>query len=226
MNLKDIQGSYDVVTGLGCWCGPALHLKRHNLRRNSFPLDWVQSPYLSDVNRLMKNKFEGYMELKNMIKKDINADFIHEGNVVFQAGGTEPAKAHFIHDTYYNIDSVHDFPIIPNQDWTVQYASFKEKLNHRIQNFLSKLAQSQYTLFIRHEVRTANYKEIVELQSILSKMTKGKFNILIMERVDGLQGVKDMNSDIEGICLVQVPRSNPGNNAIWDQILQGITLTH
>lgn len=166
------------------------------------------------------------MELKNMIKKDINADFIHEGNVVFQAGGTEPAKAHFIHDTYYNIDSVHDFPIIPNQDWTVQYASFKEKLNHRIQNFLSKLAQSQYTLFIRHEVRTANYKEIVELQSILSKMTKGKFNILIMERVDGLQGVKDMNSDIEGICLVQVPRSNPGNNAIWDQILQGITLTH
>ncbi|WP_459735338.1 DUF1796 family putative cysteine peptidase [Peribacillus sp. N1] len=39
MNLLDIKGSYELIAGLGSWCGPALHTKRHDLRRNSFPLD-------------------------------------------------------------------------------------------------------------------------------------------------------------------------------------------
>ncbi|MCP1155207.1 DUF1796 family putative cysteine peptidase [Peribacillus frigoritolerans] len=31
---------------MGSWCGPALHTKRYDLRRNSFPLDWDQSSFL------------------------------------------------------------------------------------------------------------------------------------------------------------------------------------
>ncbi|MBM7691209.1 hypothetical protein JOC77_000614 [Peribacillus deserti] len=225
INLRDIQGSYDVVVGLGSWCGPALHLKRLNLRKSSFPLDWVQSPTLPDVNRLLKNKFEGYMKLENMIKKDILAHFVDEGNVVLEQGGTEPAKAHFITDTFYNIDSVHDFPMIANQEWTVQYPSFKEKLNHRIHRFLTVIGQSQSTLFIRYEWGTSSFEEKVELQSILSEITNGKFRILFMQPVDGLQGVKDLNCSVDGICLVEVPRQNPSHNVIWDHVLKGVTLS-
>ena len=227
MNLLDIKGSYELIAGLGSWCGPALHTKRYGLRRNSFPLDWVQSGFLPEVNRLLKNKFEGYMELENMYEKNILAHFVDEGNVVLEPGGTQPSKAHFVHDSHYKIDSVHDFPKIPNQDWTVQYPAFKNKLNHRIQNFLTKIQQSKNTLFIRYESETANYEDIIELQSILSQLTTGKFNLLIMQPVDGgLTGVRDMNWPHDGICFVHVPRSNPSDKAIWDHVLQGLTLTN
>ncbi|CAH0261944.1 hypothetical protein SRABI96_03452 [Peribacillus sp. Bi96] len=225
MNLREIQGSYDLVASLGSWCGPALHTKRHNLRKNSFPFDWVQSPFLSDVNKLLKNRFEGYMELGNMVEKEILAHFVDEGNTVFEQGGTEPAKAHFIHDSYYHIDSVHDFPRIPNQDWIVQYPSYKEKLKQRIERFFTHITQSQSILFIRYEWGKANDDEVVELQSILSQITKGKINILIMEPLDGLQGVKEVNWGLNGICLVQVPRQNPDDHAIWDEVLKGVILT-
>jgi hypothetical protein len=227
MNLLDIKGSYDLIAGLGSWCGPALHLNRYNFRKSSFPLDWVQSPFLSDVNRLLKNRFAGYMELENMTEKDILAHFVDNGNVIYQPGGTEPARAHYVHDSYYKIDSVHDFPMIPYQDWKVQYPAFKEKLNRRIQRFLTKIAQSQSTLFIRYEWLTASYKDIIELHSVLSELTNGKFNLLIMQPVGGVQGVIDMNWPIDGICFVTIPRDeDPNNHAIWDQVLQGITLTN
>lgn len=48
-----------------------------------------------------------------------------------------------------------------------------------------------------------------------------------MQPVDsGLTGVKDMNWPHDGICFVHVPRSNPIDNAIWDHVLQGISLTN
>lgn len=47
-----------------------------------------------------------------------------------------------------------------------------------------------------------------------------------MQPVDGLNRVIDMNWPNDGICFVQVPRNDPSNNAIWDQVLKGITLTN
>lgn len=66
MNLKEIKGSYDVIASLGSACNPAMELKRLNLRTFSGPLDWSVSLSLSDVNRLLKNKFSNFMELENM----------------------------------------------------------------------------------------------------------------------------------------------------------------
>ncbi|PJN90253.1 DUF1796 family putative cysteine peptidase [Bacillus sp. mrc49] len=225
MKLQDIQGSYDLVVSLGAWCGPALHSKRHDLRRHSLPFDWVQSPNLSEVNRLLRNGFQGFMELENMVEKDILAHFVDEGNAVFQEGETEPAKAHFIHDSRYKIDSVHDFPMIVNQNWTAQYPLYKEKLNTRIQRFFTQIAQSQSTLFIRYEWLNANYENTAELQAILSGLTKGKVTILLMEQLEGLKGIREVEWGLDGVSLVQVPRQDPSNHEIWDQVLEGITLT-
>ncbi|GAB6258035.1 hypothetical protein PSKAS_35570 [Peribacillus sp. N1] len=60
-----------------------------------------------------------------MHEKNILAHFVDEGNVVLEPGGTQPSKAHFIHDSQYKIDSVHDFPKIPNQDWIVNIQHLK-----------------------------------------------------------------------------------------------------
>lgn len=227
LKLQEIKRKYDVAVGLGSWCGPAIHLRRHHLRKASFPLDWVQSPYLSDVNRLLENRFANYMELGNMVKRDIHADFVHEGHVVFDTGG-KVAKAHFIHDSFYRIDSVHDFQILPNQDWTEQYPAFKEKLNVRINRFLTTIKQSQSTLFIRYEWSEwspAKLEEIKKLHSILSQLTNGNFTLLIMQStLSGIKGIKDMNFASKDICLIVVPREDPGDTAIWDQVLGGISV--
>lgn len=108
MNLQEIKGSHDVIVSLGSACNPAMQLRRHNLRTFSGPLDWSVSLSLSDVSRLLKNKFNGFMELKNMCLIDGSAYVLDEGINI------QSTKSYFIKDTHYNILSVHDFPIIPN----------------------------------------------------------------------------------------------------------------
>lgn len=215
MNLQEIKGSYDVIVSLGSACNPALQLRRHNLRTFSGPLDWSVSLSLSDVSRLLKNKFDGFMELKNMCLID-GSDYVLDEGI-----NIESTKSYFVKDTHYNILSVHDFPIIPNQDWTTTYPSYKEKLNHRIDRFLEKIRTSQSVLFVRW---AASYEQAVELQSVLSQIVKGQFNILILHPVEGSQGISTMNWRINRVCSVKVP-NDPNNNETWDYVLNGVTLT-
>lgn len=225
VKFEDIKGSYDLMVGLGCWCGPALHLRRHNLRKFSFPLDWVISNSLPDVSRLLKNRFQGFMELKNMRRTEGYAHFLDDGHAIFPpGGGTEPVNAHFIEDTYSNIVSVHDFPVISNQDWKVLYPSYKARLNRRIDRFLEKVTNSPSILFIRWGV--TNPTEAMELKSVLSEMAPGKFNILILNPVPGLQKISPMDWGIDGIASIQVPLDNPNDDSVWDYALQGLTLTN
>jgi hypothetical protein len=164
------------------------------------------------------------MELKNMKWTEGYAHLLDDGNAIFPPeGGTEPVNAHFIEDTYSNIISVHDFPVIPNQDWEVLYPSYKEKLNQRINRFLEKVENSSSILFIRWGVTNPN--EAIELKSVLSEITPGKFNILILNAVSGLQEVKPMDWGIDRIASIQVPLENPNDNNIWDYAFQGLTLT-
>ena len=84
------------------------------------------------------------MEFQNLQRTDGYAHFLDDGVAIFpEEGGTEPVNAHFwFMILYYNIISVHDFPIIPNVDWTVMYPSYKEKLYQRIARFLEKVENS------------------------------------------------------------------------------------
>ena len=58
MNLEDIQKSYGLIVSLGGLCQVTNQIKRHNLRTFSGPLDWFYYPSLSDVNRLLQNRFK------------------------------------------------------------------------------------------------------------------------------------------------------------------------
>lgn len=215
LNLHEIRGSYDLIVSLGSACGPASHLRRHNLRRFSMPFDWVVSNSLSDVNRLLENNFKGFMDLKNMSLIE-GSDFFVRDEVV------QPVKSYFIKDTFYNIISVHDFPVIKDQDWTETYPSYKEKLNMRINRFLEALKNSHSVLFVRW---AGCYDDVVELQSVLSKMIKNKFNILILVPSDTLQGVAEINWGLDRVCSIMVPNRS-ADNSIWDYLLNGITLTN
>lgn len=224
MNLQDIKGSYDVIVSLGSACNPATLLKQHNLRRFSGPLDWCVSLSLSDVSRLLKNRFEGFMELENMCLLDETKTYVHnddDEDPVFPSDeSTKPIKAYWVKDTYYNVISMHDFPILPNQHWTVTYPSYKEKLNRRINRFLEKITNSQSVLFVRWG---ASYSQAVELQSVLSKIVKGQFTILILCPVNDLQNISEVNWGIDRVCAVTVP-DKPFDNSTWEYVLNGITI--
>ncbi|MEH7070832.1 DUF1796 family putative cysteine peptidase, partial [Priestia megaterium] len=182
-------------------------------------------PYLSDVNRLLKNKFNGFMELKNMrvINDKGVSIYADEGVFVFPDKGLhKPIKSYLVLDTVYKIFSAHDFPIIPNQNWFLTYPPFKKTLNYRIDRFLDKVKNSQSILFVRW---VANYQEAVELESTLSQITRGSFKVLILNPVEGLQGVSEINWGLSRTCVVNVP-IDPNSNVTWDYVLNGVTLTN
>jgi len=126
-----------------------------------------------------------------------------------------------IEDTLYNVISVHDFPIIPNQHWSATYVSYKEKLTHRIDRFFERIISSQSILFIRW---AATYEQAVELQSTLEGIVKGQFNILILCPEEGFKGVSEIDWGLDKVCAVKVPRI-PNDPETWNYVLEGITLT-
>ncbi|MNH90796.1 hypothetical protein D3C73_433410 [compost metagenome] len=214
MNLREIKKSYDAIIGLGSACDPALQLRRKNLRTFSSPLDWVVTLSLSDVSRLLKNKFKDYMDLNHMKLIDGKAHVIEDGVI-------QPLKSYFVKDSYYNIISVHDFPILPHQEWYEILPAFKEKINPRIDRLLEKIINSKSILFIRW---AAKYEEVVELKLVLSEMTKGQFHILVLCPEDGLQSVEEMEWGIDQVCSIKVPNLS-SDTITWDYALDGITLS-
>ncbi|MCQ6282349.1 DUF1796 family putative cysteine peptidase [Bacillus sp. EB600] len=216
MNLQQIKGQYDVIVSLGFACNTAMKLRDHNLRKFSGPIDWMVSESLSDVSRLLKNRFKGFMELENM-------RLLHghgSGHGLDNGTDLQPSINHVIKDTFYNIVSYHDFPVIPNQDWTATYPAFKNKTQYRIERFMGKITNSQSVLFVRWG---GSYEQAIELHSILSRIVKGTFNILILVPVEGHQGVSDLNWILNQVCAVRVPNL-VYDDATWNYVLHGITV--
>ncbi|MEV5116520.1 hypothetical protein MRBL20_004818 [Peribacillus frigoritolerans] len=214
-----MKRSYDIVVSLGASCLPTYHLKRWNLRSFSGPFDWVLSPSLSNVNRLLKKKLFDLMELENMSLIQGNHYNLLNDNSEPQRGQTYEVK-----DINYNITSVHDFPIVQNEDWSITYPSYKEKLKMRINGFLEKITNSDSILFVRTE---ANYEETVELKYVLSQITDRNFNILIVNLVVGLESVIEKNWGLDGVCSIECPHHQVvwyGDEFAWEYILNGIEL--
>ena len=225
MKLEEIKGSYDLFVSLGSWCGPSLNLRRHQLRKYSFPLDWSISNSLSDVNRLLRTRFYGYMEIMNMEKTEGFAHFLDDGDAVFpDAGGDQPMHAHFIKDNYSNIISVHDFPIIHGRDWKEDYWTFKNKLTIRINRLYEKLQHSPSTLFLRWG--NATLEEMYELESILSHLFSGSFKVIILLPTDQINDIHELSLPLQHVCAIQFPLDKTGDHELWDKILNGFSLNH
>lgn len=215
MDLQALKNMpYDLIVSLGQNCDPAGNLRRHNLRKFSMPLDWVVSTSLKDVNRLLNNRFAGYMELGNMQQIEGNAQYVDDDFGVHQT------KSYFIKDTNYNIISVHDFPVIPGQAWHVQYFAYKKKLTMRIQRLLKEIKDSKSILFIR---LSGTYDETVELHAVLRKLTNAEFRILVVHPVNNLHDVIELEWNLPHVCSVQIPSTN--NGVFWDSLLNGIQLS-
>lgn len=214
MRFQEIGGAYDWIVSLGCSCEPAAHLRRNGLRTASSPLDWVVSQSLSQVNRMLYNRFSGYMELDHMEQMEGSADYVVDEEV------QQEQRSYFILDRQYDVLSVHDFPIVPGEDWRVHYPAFKAKLDYRAERFLRKTAESRRALFVRWG---GSQLEAQQLQEVLAGLTGGEFRILMLQGIKGLEVAVDNRWQLPGVASLSMPDS-AGNHQIWDQILASVSL--
>jgi hypothetical protein len=204
MSLQDIKGTYNAIFSLGDLCLASIQLRNNNLRPFAGVLDWFGSPSLSYVNRLLRNRFIGFMDLPNLRIIDYASE-----------------QFLCVSDDAYQIVSVHDFKADKNTlTHLATYPEVKEKYDRRIQRFLEKTATSQRVLFIRTE---GTFEEALELQSILSGMVKHDFRILLIHH-SNVGGIVEKNWPIEKVCVVELPEQDKwtANDHHWRTILEGI----
>ncbi|MCD9026425.1 DUF1796 family putative cysteine peptidase [Cohnella silvisoli] len=202
MKWKDCAGAYMAYISLGSTCQTAYQLQRLNLRKFAGPLDWFISRSVTDVARLIRNRFNGFMELNHL-----------------QVLGTEPA--HFIvRDNSYDIVSYHDFPLM--RRWTDAYPDFKQKLNRRV-NAMITAAKNSPLCLVRIDT---SMMEAQQLYAALTTIIPGEFQLLIVNNSDRVQEVRHEDWGLRHIGSVTVPNGADwrGSNFAWDQVMYGFQL--
>ncbi|MDF2855968.1 MAG: peptidase [Neobacillus sp.] len=204
VGLETINGNYDAIFSLGDLCLASIQLRKHNLRPFAGVIDWMGSPFLYDVNRLLKNKFQGFMELSNLSIRG----YANEQNLL-------------VADDQYNIMSNHDFDTARNTlAYLATYPEVKAKFDRRINRFLNKLETSKRILFVRTE---GTFDEVLALEETLSKLVKGDFRILVINH-SNVNDIVVQNWPLEKVCSLEFPNIEKweGNNALWDRILKDV----
>ncbi|WP_179884317.1 DUF1796 family putative cysteine peptidase [Bacillus toyonensis] len=204
MELKNIQGNYDAIFSLGNQCFVANKLHQYNLRLYAGVIDWMISLSLQGVTKLLQNRFESFMEKENMIF----------------SGYHDYGTKLLLKDTKYDIASAHDFLVTENtpENWST-YSNFKIKIDRRIQRFLNKLNTCNNILFVRIG---GTYEEAKLLELVLSKIVKGKFQVLLLNEIEEYK-IMEYNWDLLHTCSIGIPMDGNQNQELWDQILKGIT---
>ncbi|WP_048748607.1 MULTISPECIES: DUF1796 family putative cysteine peptidase [Paenibacillus] len=225
MRLKKVMKSYDLIVSLGSSCSPAIHMRRHGLRKFSMPLDWMVSLSLGDVARLFDHRFHDFMKLEHLVMAEETfypQYYLDDGEPIY----LEPVektliKSYFIKDALYNIISVHDFPIFEGQHWTSSYPAYKAKLDMRIARLWEGLNQSRHPLFIRWY---AEYDQAAAMQAALTRVLGGKeFTLLVLNPVAELKTIQEADWKMSQVCVVEVPHDIK-DDSLWDRILSGIKL--
>jgi hypothetical protein len=204
MRLAELKGDYDGIFSLGDLCLASIQLEENNLRPYSGVLDWMGSPQLSDVNRLLMNRFAGFMELENLrVVGDANEEML------------------LVSDDVYHILSNHDFFKVHNTPTHLAaYPEVKQKFDRRIQRFLEKADSCQRILFVRTE---GNFQDVYDLQTVLSGLVRHDFRILLINH-SSVSGIVELDWPLDKVCAVQLPNEDiwVGNNHLWKTMLDGI----
>lgn len=204
MRLQDLHGTYSSVVSLGRRCLTTIHLEENKLRSFSGVIDWMLAPELASVNYLIKNQFERFMDLENMrIVGKYNQQYV-------------------VYDVLSHVYSFHDFYIDDNSERRLHtYPEFKMRLNGRIKRFLNVLDQDELILFVRIQ---GNYRDVKELQQVLSESVKHDFRILIVN--EGKKNeVVEIDWKLDKTCVIEIPYTevHPFVNAeLWSEALRHI----
>ncbi|MDA1475083.1 DUF1796 family putative cysteine peptidase [Bacillus changyiensis] len=211
MNLQQIKGEYDAVFSLGHLCLTALQLRKLNMRPYSGPLDWMGTPSLTELNRLLRNQFDGFMEPQNL-------------RVTGYSTAIATKEKHIlVTDDFYKVDSAHDFKADRNTlDHLATYSEVMEKLNRRINRFLEKISSAKRVLFIR---TSGTYNEAQELEEVLNDLVQNDFSVLLINHTN-VTGIVEKDWSLEKICAVELPDQDiwHSNDEYWKEMLLDVKI--
>ena len=218
MKFTELRKEYDQAVSLGAICQVAHHLRRRGLRTGSGPLDWVLCESLSQVTRLLGNRFADFMELKNLKVEGEHDDSLR------------------VWDTGYNFLSVHDFPLACNSEENLQsYPEFRAKMDRRTARLLASLDDPDCSiLFVRQFGQVTDkdswawlgheYREFVKM---LRECYRASFEILVVTETNP-EDFGQSDWELERVCLARIPPFPPDNwegiAEDWDAVLAEIRL--
>jgi len=208
LEIAGLRGKYDGVFGLGLLCFTAIQLERNNLRSYSGVLDWMGSPILPDVSRLIRNRFEGFFDRDQLAYM-----------------GNASDKFYLIQDTQYNLYSNHDFAIDHNSPEGLEtYPAVKAKFDRRIERMLDKVAKGKRLLFVRNG---GTYEEFAELGEALAGLVANDFRLLAVQETE-VTKVTPREWALERVCGIEIPKLespfDPRYDDYWKEMLDGIEI--
>ncbi|UHA72285.1 DUF1796 family putative cysteine peptidase [Paenibacillus sp. 481] len=206
MNVEQLRGQYDAVISLGSNCLPAIQIERNGLRQFTGVIDWMDSKNTRAIIQLIRNRFQGMLNLNHMVAMGPAGDFM------------------LVIDKAYDIIVVHDFPLSINTEtnWP-SYYELVDKVNRRSVRLLGKMQTAERLLFIR---MGCTAEEAVEMEQALREQVAHDFRLLIINH-DFVLGLTDLNWPHANTASVMLPHANDiwkDNDALWSQLFQGISI--
>lgn len=138
---------FDNVISLGAYCFVAQELRRFNIRKKAYLLDW-NITNMETVLLLLKNKFEHFNDINFIEKKEHDEIKTIYNNKYFPF-------LQFIHDYNEHLSNT---------------AEIKAKYDRRINRFFEDIRKP--TLFIRYIIDRADYKFVLKNNNKILKLVK------------------------------------------------------
>ncbi len=164
INFSFLRSSNPIVISLGHNCIVAGVIKAFNLRKASFPFDWIDSSF-NGIYDAIDSDFKDFFLKESLIKSDLIYSEILNGYLT-----------HVI-DPVYNFTYIHDFPVnnatinenlsagIIVENFLDYYLGIYTKYQRRIERFRNILNSDNKVIFIRYGKIT--YEEALRLSLLL-----------------------------------------------------------
>lgn len=164
---------------LGYNCDVAHFLRYTGLRKAAYPFDWCIAPNDS-VIKIIKNDFEGFMELDNITYSEPHKALVFEGE-----GGAVVESDKLVVTAYcekYGMVFPHDFYHVD------MYQAVKDKYDKRIVRFLNLMMGSKTVVFIVKAERE-DVGEMLDFnndlrETLLVKYPNLKFHIFLLDDLE------------------------------------------
>lgn len=206
MLFHELKGKYQAVFSLGNNCLPAIQLERNGLRPYSGPLDWLAFKQIADLNRMLLNRFEGFMDYDHL-----------------RVESRVSERLFLVEDNYYHLYFNHDFFTHNNTETQLlAYPEVKAKYDRRVNRFLEKISTSKLTLFVH---TGSTLEGIRTLDSVLSQIVAHDYRLLLVNHA-AVPGIVDSHSPLDKVCSLLIPDGEVwnGNNRHWSRIFKGIRI--
>lgn len=206
LSLPQIKGPYHAIFSLGNNCLPAIELREHGLRKFAGPIDWMGTPVLPQISRMLRNRFHGVLAYSNLSLMEQVSEHLYN-----------------IRDSEYDLYLNHDFYVHngfpPNGP---SYLEIKTKYDRRISRFLQTLQSGGRILFIRTDSSKEDIKELVDS---LKMLCTGPFHVLAVNHEPVLE-IEMQDWNIEHVCAIKMPGHDiwSSNRHRWTFLFHGMYL--